>query len=108
MNNYSGLVQRADGEFVQLLMHNDAVNKEGFHVCARRSSNVMSSAVNCGDTQLHQLISGSLFFSEKSKDSFSFQIFDGNVLRYITKVTWKHFFHIDTSAGVTYGGHMIR
>lgn len=30
MNNYSGVIQRADGEFLQLLMHNDAVNKEGF------------------------------------------------------------------------------
>lgn len=57
MNNYSGVVQWADGEFVQLVMHNDAVNKDGFHVWARKSSNMKLSAVICADTQLHQLIS---------------------------------------------------
>lgn len=47
MNNYSGVIQRADGEFLQLLMHNDAVNKEGFRLSARRGCDVTTSAVIC-------------------------------------------------------------
>lgn len=81
MNNYSGLVPRADGEFVQLLMHNKVVNKEGFHVCAQEFQRDVAC---CRHSTAR--ISRQLFFSKTSEDSFSFQILD-----------------VDMWADVTYG-----
>lgn len=100
MNNYSGVVQRADGEFVQLLMHINTVNREGFHVFMWRSSIVMSSEKDFGFRE------GGRSFTWKKiwnmTERFSHASYSNTYLVNITEVSWWHIYHVDTSADVMY------